>query len=92
MSDNKHLYYHSKDGAKYGTIIGAGIGAALGSLAAIFPGILVYFGGVRHFTKKSVVAAGAMLFAIFTGISTLGGFILGKITDYFTNKSAKKHA
>ena len=91
LSENNKPYYRSKDGMKYGTLIGAIIGAALG----LFPGALVAVAGSKFGKgKETGVAAGAgvLLVGITTGISALGGLILGKITDYFTNKNAAKHA
>ena len=91
LSANQKPYYRSKDGMKYGTTIGAIIGALIG----FFPGLALAIGGASALKgKQKGVAAGAgVLFAgLVTGITALGGLILGKITDHYTNKAAAKNA
>ena len=87
-SVNGRPYYHSNVGAKYGTAIGAGIGAIIG----ILPSSVITAAGLGKAKDKELATAGVLSFAIITGITTLGGFILGKISDYFTNKAAERNA
>lgn len=91
LNANQKPYYRSKDGMKYGTTIGAIIGALIG----FFPGLLLSIGGasVLKGKQKGVAAgAGVLFFGLSTGISALGGLLLGKITDHYTNKAAAKNA
>lgn len=89
LTDDNKPYYKSKDGGKYGTIIGA----ISGALAGFFPGIvLALVGATRGKDKFVITGAGAFVVTITTAAGALGGFIMGKITDYFTNRAAKKHA
>ena len=85
---NGKPYYHSNVGAKYGTAIGAGIGAIFG----VLPSSVMVAAGLGKAKNKEPAAAGILSFAMITGITALGGFILGKISDYFTNKAAEKNA
>ena len=87
-TNNGKPYYKSNVGGKYGTAIGAGIGALFG----ILPGSILTATGLGKLRSKEVAAAGIALVAILTSAFALGGFILGKITDYFTNKAAEKNA
>ena len=87
-TNNGQPYYKSNVGAKYGTAIGAGIGA----IVSILPSTLITAAGLGKLRSKELAATGVLLFAMLTSISALGGFILGKITDYFTNKAAEKNA
>lgn len=85
---NGQPYYVSNVGTKYGTAIGAGIGAVIGMLPASIMTAL----GLGKLKSKEMAAGGILLFGAFTAISALGGFILGKITDYHTNKNAELNA
>ncbi len=86
-------YYKSNDGKKYGSLLGLGVAALLApfsfkltkslmkhSLAELEPAIEKYY-------KKTMVTTLGITLAT---IGTLGGLIMGSITDTLSNKSAKK--
>ena len=92
LNDNNKPYYKSKDGGKYGTIIGAAMGAIIGLFPTAMMATIGMSGLKRGKDKLAVAGSSVLLFALSTGLMALGGFIMGKITDYFTNRAARKHA
>lgn len=81
-------YYKSNVGAKYGTAIGAILGAIIG----IIPGAALSVFGLIKLKNSKFALNGLLLVPAISALYAFGGFILGKITDYFTNKNAEKNA
>ena len=95
ISDNNRAYYKSNVGGKYGTIIGSLIGAITGFGMGASPKLAKALGASTVYKGKEKAAL-ASFTLVATIVSTImmgiGGLILGKINDYFTNRAASRNA
>lgn len=80
-------YYKSNDGKKYGTLLGLGVGGIFGAILAKHPAMSV---PLKKAPKEVLSAVKGTLVTTSLFVCTLGGLIMGAITDYFNNSGAKK--
>lgn len=79
-------YYESNTGIKYGGLLGAGLGAISGALLSSSKEFKKNLEAQRQsLSLLGGIAGVAILYAI-------GGVIMGKIADHYTNKDARKHS
>lgn len=88
FTDTNTPYYKSNDGGKTGGLLGLGCGAI--AIASTFLNAKATKTMMERFNGKEKSATIAMASAVALPLFALGGWIMGKFTDYLNNKSARK--
>lgn len=88
FTDTNTPYYKSNDGGKIGGLLGLGCGAV--AIASTFLNDKATKAMMQRFNGKGKATIIAMTSAVALPFGALGGWIMGKFTDYLNNRSAKK--
>ena len=91
FTDANTPYYKSNDGGKNGALLGLGAGVITGTLGMLAGGGKLIGSVSKQIPQlknsKALLCSVAVLAML--PVYTLGGWIMGKITDHFNNKSAR---
>lgn len=88
FTDTNTPYYKSNDGGKTGGLLGLGVGTI--TVASTFLNDKTTKVLMDKLPGKGKATVIALTSAVALPLFALGGWIMGKITDYCNNKSAKK--
>lgn len=90
ISRKRHAYYNSNDGLKYGALLGAGFGIAEGLINVLNKS---QWEDICKSMEVNDIKPGKFgVFATTVALGAIGGLIMGKIADYFTNRDAFKNS